>query len=75
MTYTVQENTDLATGIDSCLLAAQLADFAENADCLVGELLEVRCGNARGCFGHCGEVVSVVLLLGRICRLLVRVVL
>lgn len=71
MTYAVQEDTDLATSIDCCLLAAQLADFAENADCLVGELLEVWGGDARGCFGHCGEFVSVRLLLGRICRGLV----
>ena len=60
-TYAVQEDADLAACIDSRLLAAQLADFAEDADGLVGELLEVGSGDARGCFGH-RECVCCVLL-------------
>jgi len=52
MTYAVQENADLSSGIDGRLLAAQLAHFAQDADGLVGELLEVRGGDAGGGFGH-----------------------
>lgn len=55
-TYAVQEDADLAACVDSRLFAAQLADFAEDADGLVGELLEVGSGDAGGCFGHCGCV-------------------
>ena len=60
-TYAVQEDADLAACVDSRLFAAQLADFAEDADGLVGELLEVGSGDARGCFGH-RECVCCVLL-------------
>lgn len=60
MTYAVQEDADLATGIDSRLLATQLADFAKNADCLVRELLEEGSGNARRCFRHDGCLLCVL---------------
>jgi hypothetical protein len=45
----------LATSIDGCCLAAQLANFAEDADGLVGELFEVGSGDTGGCFRHDGE--------------------
>jgi hypothetical protein len=51
-TYAVQENANLTSGVDCCLLATDLAHFAQDADGLVGELLEVRGGDAGGCFGH-----------------------
>jgi hypothetical protein len=59
-TYAVQEDADLAACVDSRLLAAQLADFAEDADGLVGELLEVGSSDARGCFGHFCFLVCVL---------------
>lgn len=39
--YPVQVQLDLTAGIDGCLLATQLHDFAQDAHCLVGELLEI----------------------------------
>jgi len=75
-TYAVQEDADLAACVDSRLFAAQLADFAEDADGLVGELLEVGSGDAGGCFGHCGCVCCMLLQSVQYCDvfLLVEVV-
>ena len=61
VTYAVQKDVDLAACVDGRLFAAQLADFAEDADGLVGELLEVGSGDAGGCFGHCGCVCCMLL--------------
>lgn len=47
LSYAVQENTDLPTSVDGGLLAAQLPHFAQDADSLVGELLQVGCCDAR----------------------------
>lgn len=61
VTYAVQKDVDLAACIDGRLFAAQLADFAEDADGLVGKLLKVGSGDARGCFRHCGCGSNVLL--------------
>lgn len=61
VTYAVQKDVDLAACVDGRLFAAQLADFAEDADGLVGELLKVGSGDARGCFKHCGCGSNVLL--------------
>jgi hypothetical protein len=53
-----QENTDLATSVDGSCLAAQLADFAEDTNGLVGELFEVGGGDTGSCFGHDGKVFA-----------------
>lgn len=62
LTYAVQEDADLATSIDSRLLTAQLADFAEYANSLMRELLEVRSSDAWGCFGHDGVCLNVLFV-------------
>lgn len=47
--------SNVAACIDCCRLATDLADFAQDADGLVGELLEVLGIDARRCFGHVGS--------------------
>lgn len=44
---------DLTASIDSSLLASELCDFAQDADCSVGELLQVGGVDAGSLFGHC----------------------
>jgi hypothetical protein len=60
-TYAVQKDTDLTSSIDGRLLAAQLADFAEDADCLVRKLFEVGRSDAGSCFRHDGVGVECVV--------------
>jgi hypothetical protein len=50
VTYSGQVDGDLPTRIDRGLLAAQLPDFAEDADGLVRELLQHGLGDAWRCF-------------------------
>jgi hypothetical protein len=49
--YPIQMNINLASRVDGRLLASQLADFADDADGAVGELLEVLRIDARSRFG------------------------
>jgi hypothetical protein len=39
MTYSVQMHINLTASINGGLLASELCDFAQDADCAVGELL------------------------------------
>lgn len=63
-TYAVQVDADLTASVDGRLLAAQLAHFAEDADGLVGELLEVGGRDAGGDFCHFRCWCSASLLIG-----------
>lgn len=65
VTYAVQKDVDLAACVDGRLFAAQLADFAEDADGLVGKLLKVGSSDARGCFRHCGCGSNVLLRMAQ----------
>lgn len=53
-TYPVQVEVDAAVGVDGGLFAAQLRHLAEDADGLVGELLEQRRVDAGSLVGHVG---------------------
>lgn len=52
--YAVQVDGDGAVGVEGGGLAAQGGDFAEEADGLVGEGVEVLGVDAGGCFGGHG---------------------
>lgn len=56
-TYPVQMKRDLSSGINRCLFAAQLSNASQDANGLVGELLEVGRSDTRGCFGHFGGLM------------------
>lgn len=44
---------DLTASIDGGFLASQLCDFAQDADCAMGELLKNGSVDAGCLFGHC----------------------
>jgi len=53
-TYTVQNGSDMAAGVDGGMFAAELDHFSKEADGLGCEGLEIGLGDAGGCFGHGG---------------------
>lgn len=53
-TYHIQVYDYRPARIDGRFHAAELLDFAEDADCAVGKGFEVWGGDAGGCFGHDG---------------------
>jgi hypothetical protein len=53
-TYTVQNGSDMAAGVDGGLFAAELDDFSEEADGLGYEGFEIGLGDPGGCFSHGG---------------------
>ena len=54
-THPGQLNSDETTRIHDRSVAAQLRDFADDANGAVGELFEVLGVDAGGCFVHCCE--------------------
>lgn len=56
-TYSIQHSSYNAIGVNSCLISAQLCDFADNGDKAAHEAVQVGCGDSRGreLFCHCGK--------------------
>lgn len=51
-TYSVQMHVDLTASIYGGFFASQLCDLAQDADCAVGELLQIGGVDTRSLFGH-----------------------